>query len=242
MWFLIIGGSLALFVAAILIVLKIKKQPQNFDLIIQHLDEKIFTGGSAQKKEGARQLMELLNSKINIQEAEELYAHKISLFYFERYDSRNDDLILYLTKFENEKVDFFDKIELYNFFSNEHQRYNKQNWVDGYAHHEIILNSRGKAIDYRFLDVNSDFEKLTGLKKSDIIGRTIKQVFPGIEDFWIQVYEKVATKGELKKFEHFDTSLNKYLSVTTYSPRPKQFISFLKEIKSKDHKKFNLSA
>ena len=212
--------------------LRKKDHGNNYDEIIKHLDEKIFPGGDKQKKEGARQVMHLLKNKINIQEAEELYIQKISLFYFEKYDSKNYDLIHHLTKFENSKVDFFDKIELYNYFAHEHIRYSQQNWVDGFALHEIVLNSKGKAVDYRYLDINQDFENLTGLKKSEVIGRTVRQVFPGIEDFWIKSYGNVAVKGDLAKFEHFDQSLNKKLSVTAYSPRPKQFISFIKEVKS----------
>lgn len=230
MWIYITCGVVVIVAFSYWFLLRKKKRPVDFDKIIEHLDNEIFPGGDAQKKEGARNVKKLLKNKINIQEAEELYVHKISLFYFEKYDSKNDDLILHLTKFENHKLDFFDKIELYNFFAQEHIRYNQQNWVDGYALHEIVLNARGKAVDYRFLDVNLDFERLTGFKKSDVIGHTMKQIFPAIEEFWVSTYEKVALKGELLKFEHFDQSLNKHLSVTAYSPRPKQFISFLKEI------------
>lgn len=234
MWLFVFGGLVVLLTLSYWFFLRNRKRLVDYDKIIKHLDHEIFPGGEVQKKEGARKVMKLLKNKINIQEAEELYVHKISLFYFEKYDSKNDDLIQYLTKFENQKVDFFDKIALYNFFAQEHIRYNKQNWVDGYALHEIIINARGKAVDYRFLDVNQDFERLTGFKKSVVVGHTIKQIFPGIEEFWISTYEKVAIKGELLKFEHFDQSLNKYLAVTTYSPRPNQFISFLKEIEKAD--------
>ena len=34
----------------------------------------------------------------------------------------------------------------------------------GYAHHEILTDSSGKPVDYRFLFVNLGFEKMTGLK------------------------------------------------------------------------------
>ncbi|MEA3445514.1 MAG: hypothetical protein U9R19_12410 [Bacteroidota bacterium] len=242
MWILIISGILVVAILSWWFIFRSRNQSENYDDILQHLDDKIFPGGETQKKDGGRHVMKLLKNKINIQEAEELYVHKISLFYFEKYDSNNDSLILHLTKFENSKVDFFDKIELYNFFTQEHLRYNKQNWIDGFALHEIILNARGKAVDYRFLDVNADFENLTGLKKTDVIGRTIKQIFPGIDEFWISTYGKVATKGELAKFDHFDQSLNKHFAVSAYSPRPNRFISFLSEIKSTQPKLINISA
>ena len=234
MWAFIVGGIVVIVGGVVWLVLKSRPKTPDYDRIIGHLEDKIFPGGAAQKKEGARQVMLLLKSKINIQEAEELYVRKISLFYFEKYDSKNYDLINHLTKYENTKVDFFDKIELYNYFAQEHIRFNKQTWVDGFALHEIIVNVRGKAVDYRFLDVNQDFEKLTGLTKSEVVGRTVKQIFPRIDEFWVNTYSKVALNGELAKFDHFDESLNKNLSVTAYSPKPKQFISFLKENKGQN--------
>jgi len=46
-----------------------------------------------------------------------------------------------------------------------------ENMVNGFAFHEIVLNKQGKPIDYIFLEVNSAFEQLTGLKKNNIVGK-----------------------------------------------------------------------
>ncbi len=226
---------LCVFIIAVIVYFVFFREKEKINThaeILQHLDDKIFTGGEDQKNYGAKQVKKLLNDKINIQEAKELYIQKISLLYFEKYDSRNDNMILHLSKSENSKIDFFDKIELYNFFTQEHLIHNNKNWVDGYAIHDIITNSRGKAVDYRFIDINADFERLTGYKRENIVGLTIKQVSPKIEEFWISTYGDVALNNKLAKFEYFDKSLNKLFAVTAYSPKPKRFISFIKEIKN----------
>lgn len=224
----IIITSIVLSSAAVYIMF-MRKSTHKFscDQIIAHLDNKIFPGGKEQKREGALQVKKLLKNKINIQEAEELYVNKIALFYFEKFDSKNEQIIHYLTNYENSKINFFDKIELYDFFTHEHQKYNNQSWTDAYFLSEISLNGRGKPVDYRLLEVNHAFEELTGLERIELIGKTIKQVFPSIDDFWIQTYGEVATKGKLAKFNHFDNVLNKSLDVTSYSPRKNQFISFI---------------
>lgn len=221
-----------------------RKKSSTFDCakVLCHLDEKIFPYGENQKKEGAREVMKLLKNKINIQEAEDLYTNKIALFYFEKYDSLNDQMIANLSKFENEKVNFFDKIELYDFFTREHQKYNNTEWHHAYALHEINVNAKGIAIDYRFLDINQEFEKLTGYKKIDLIGKTIKQIHPSIEDFWIETYGKVAIKGELLKFDHFDSDLQKHLEVISYSPQNGKFISFITEKESITPNKLTIRA
>jgi len=68
--------------------------------------------------------------------------------------------------------------------------------LDGFALHEIICDGDGNPSDYRFLRVNPAFERMTGLKREDIVGRTVLEVMPGTERHWIETYGKVALTGE----------------------------------------------
>ena len=60
--------------------------------------------------------------------------------------------------------------------------------LDGYALHEMIYDEDGRPVDYRFLEINPAFERLTGLKAKDIVGRTVQEALPGIEQHWIDTY------------------------------------------------------
>lgn len=91
--------------------------------------------------------------------------------------------------------------------------------VQGFALHKIIVDENGIPIDYIFLDVNESFEKLTGLRKQDIIGKTVKEVIPNIENYWIEIYGNVALKGESIQFEHYTAPFNKYYEVVVFSPK-----------------------
>jgi PAS domain-containing protein len=37
--------------------------------------------------------------------------------------------------------------------------------TEGFALHEIVTDEQGRPVDYRFLNVNPAFERLTGLKR-----------------------------------------------------------------------------
>ncbi len=90
----------------------------------------------------------------------------------------------------------------------------------GYAHHRIILNEEGIPIDYEFLDVNTTFEKLTGMKRETVIHRTVRQAIPGIEksEFdWIGFYGAVALSGTKKEFEQYSEPLGRWYRVFVYS-------------------------
>lgn len=102
-----------------------------------------------------------------------------------------------------------------------------------YASHQIIVDERGLPVDYRFLEVNSTFEKITGLKAGNIIGKTIREVLPGIENSgfdWISAYGSAALKGELSDFEQFSEPLNKWYQVHVFSQEKGFFTTLFTDI------------
>jgi PAS domain-containing protein len=56
-----------------------------------------------------------------------------------------------------------------------------------------------RPVDYRFVEVNSRFESQTGLV--DPVGRTASELVPDLEAFWFDTYGRVATTGEVARFE-----------------------------------------
>jgi PAS domain S-box-containing protein len=85
-------------------------------------------------------------------------------------------------------------------------------------------------VDYRFLRVNPAFERLTGKTAGDIVGRTVLDVFPGTEPYWIETYGKVALTGEPINFEHYSAEQGKYFNVSAFRPAPGQFACIFSDI------------
>jgi len=95
--------------------------------------------------------------------------------------------------------------------------------LDGFALHEIICNQEGKPVDYRFLAVNPAFERMTGLKATDLIGRTVLEVLPQTEPHWIATYGQVALGGKPFHFENYSVDLQKHFEVSAFQPMPNTF-------------------
>jgi PAS domain S-box-containing protein len=102
--------------------------------------------------------------------------------------------------------------------------------AEGFALHEIICNEKGEPCDYRFIDVNPAFERLTGLKRADIAGKTVLEVLPDIEPHWLKTYGEVALTGKPANFENYSAELGKHYEVFAYSPAPRQFAVIFRDI------------
>lgn len=105
--------------------------------------------------------------------------------------------------------------------------------LNSFGYHRIVCDDKGKPVDYVFLDVNARFEQITGLKKRNILGRNATEVIPGIEKDpadWIGVYGKVALTQQPVQFENYAKPLNKWFSVSAYSPKKGYFVTIFEDI------------
>jgi PAS domain S-box-containing protein len=102
--------------------------------------------------------------------------------------------------------------------------------ASGFALHEIICDKRGIPVDYRFLEINAAFERLTGLVAADVVGKRALEVLPDTEPFWIETFGRVALKGQPERFENFSKALDKTFSVVAFCPEPGQFAVLFEDI------------
>ena len=88
----------------------------------------------------------------------------------------------------------------------------------------MIFDKNNQPIDYIFLQVNTAFEKHTGLHASEILNKRVTQVHPGIEKTdLIQIYGKVVLTGEPVSFETFFEPSKRYFNITAYQAGNKRF-------------------
>ncbi len=95
--------------------------------------------------------------------------------------------------------------------------------VDAFSVHEIICDEHGLVTDFRYISVNPAFEKLTGRKASDVVGRTHREIDPNADIGWIAKLGSVALSGRSTTFEHLDASLGRMYSVNAFQSAPRRF-------------------
>ena len=92
-----------------------------------------------------------------------------------------------------------------------------------FALHEVITDNDNNPVDYRFLDINPAFEKMTGLKRKNVIGKTVLEIMPKTEKYWIERFGNVALTGKPDFVTEYAQELGNYYEVHGYSPKKGQF-------------------
>jgi len=94
------------------------------------------------------------------------------------------------------------------------------NMISPFSYYKMLYDERGRAIDFVFISVNKAFERETGLKRSQVLGRRVLEVYPSTERYWIERLGKVAQSGNVQRFIEYSSALGKWYDVQAYSPCP----------------------
>ncbi|MFP4100991.1 PAS domain S-box protein [Coleofasciculus sp.] len=85
---------------------------------------------------------------------------------------------------------------------------------EGFCVIKMLFDQQDRPLDYRFLEVNPMFEQQTGLKQAE--GKTARQLIPNLEDYWFEIYGKVALTGEPVRFENGSEPMNRWFDVYAF--------------------------
>lgn len=84
----------------------------------------------------------------------------------------------------------------------------------GYCVIEVLFDDAWKASDYRFLETNPSFVGQTGLV--DAVGKTVRAMVPGHEEFWFETFGRIVRTGEAERFEHRADALGRWYDVYAF--------------------------
>ena len=81
---------------------------------------------------------------------------------------------------------------------------------EAFALCRIVVDESGRPTDYLLLDVNPAVEEMTGITPEAAEGKTARELDPGIEEWWIETYGKVALGGESIRFENHVEEMDRW--------------------------------
>jgi PAS domain S-box-containing protein len=112
-----------------------------------------------------------------------------------------------------------------------------ENMLEGFAYCRLIYDDAGHPVDWVYLDVNTAFERLTGLK--NVTGKNVLDVIPGIRDVTPELFDtygRVASTGTPETFEIDFKPLKIWLKVSVFSPEKGYFVAVFEDITGRKRK------
>ncbi|WP_439555801.1 PAS domain S-box protein [Dyadobacter sp.] len=87
----------------------------------------------------------------------------------------------------------------------------------GYQENEVIRDENGNAVDHRLVNANPQFERLTGMKLSDCIGKPVKEIMSNTDAHWLELFDRVARTGIPEHCEREYVSMARWYDVDVFS-------------------------
>jgi PAS domain S-box-containing protein len=107
--------------------------------------------------------------------------------------------------------------------------------TEGCAVHELVYNERNEPFDYKILDLNSSFEKQTGIKKENVVGKNSCEAYHTDTPPYFDIYKEVALTGKPSQFESFFQPLDKFFSISVFKSSENQFATLFENITERKH-------
>ncbi len=171
----------------------------------------------------SRDLKELLNNIESVRDGDTVKVYETEKV---RKDGRHINLLVTLSPVKDDSgqiigVSFVtrditrNKTAVENLSTSEDRYQTLSNSIDqGFCIIEMLFDENEKAIDYRFVEINPVFEKMTGIPNNEALSeKTAREVVPNLEDKWVEIYGKIALTGESVRFEESSKALNRWFDV-----------------------------
>ena len=84
---------------------------------------------------------------------------------------------------------------------------------------EPICDEDGKAIDFRYIHVNKATEEFGGKKRQELEGKTAKELWGFVEDYWLDMLVKVTSTGEPVRCENYVEQFHRWFDIHAWQNR-----------------------
>jgi PAS domain S-box-containing protein len=104
------------------------------------------------------------------------------------------------------------------------------NMTEAFLLGELIFDKDGKPYDYRFLDANPAYERMTGRKREQLAGKSVLELSPSMDTIVAEKYGEDILSGEPANFEVFSPITGKYFDIYAFSPEKGKIAIIFRDI------------
>ena len=96
--------------------------------------------------------------------------------------------------------------------------------------HEVIYDQTGQPVDYRILDCNPAFTKITGISRQQAVGALATELYGTDQAPFLEVYTQTAQSGRPTDFETYFPPMDKHFHISVFSPGQGRFATIASDI------------
>lgn len=115
-----------------------------------------------------------------------------------------------------------------------HMHYERSLMLDnmqiGILEQQMVLDSAGKLVDYRYLYINKSFESITGWRADDMINKSMRQFAPHLEQARLPIYEQLLNSTKTLEFETLLMPQNRWFKLIVYPVDQGRFVTLYHDI------------
>jgi len=101
---------------------------------------------------------------------------------------------------------------------------------EGFVLHQLVRDANRTVVDYRILDANPSFTRLTEIERERAVGRLATEVYGVTPAPFLELYARVCESGHPEWFEAYFEPLKKHFSISVFSPHPDIFATVFYDI------------
>jgi PAS domain S-box-containing protein len=101
---------------------------------------------------------------------------------------------------------------------------------EGFILGRVIRDASGRVTDWRYEEVNRAWGDLVGVSSEQAAGRTIREVFAGIEDEWVQEFANVVESGRSATFIRQVGTLERWYEGRAHKLTDETFVVLFMEV------------
>ncbi|MCX7773630.1 MAG: PAS domain S-box protein [Clostridia bacterium] len=109
-----------------------------------------------------------------------------------------------------------------------------RNLHSGYTYSQVIPDENGNIVDAVFLEVNPAFEKMTGLKRENLLGKRYTEVLPDFRQelsALMSIMTEISTTGGSHMIqEGYSKTMDSWFSLALYSPEKNNIVMIIDDI------------
>jgi PAS domain S-box-containing protein len=113
---------------------------------------------------------------------------------------------------------------------------------EGFAVHELTADRTTGREQFRYLDVNAAFERITGVQRDTLLGQTLDEAMPGSGEFWTEKFREVLAREEPASIQHFAAFRGRYYEVFVYRAAPGQVACLFRDVSERKRFEESLQA